>query len=211
MRKILAVALLVLACLAFPASALASVGVGVGTGRISIKEDIKAGSIYNLPPITVFNTGTENATYTMAVTLNEKQPELKPDPKWFTFSPQQFTLTPNQSQTVVPTFHPPLVTPPGAYFAYLEAHPDQTVQQGATAVGVAAATKLSFTVKASNIFLSILYRLVALYKQFRPWSQVVVIAAGAGLVLFVLNKFLNLRVAFGAGLRARRHHKYRRR
>lgn len=208
MRKALAIWLVGVICLLVPSTALASVGVGVGTGRIAIKEDIKSGSIYTLPPIVVFNTGTETATYTVAVTLNEKQPQLKPDPKWFSFSPSRFTLAPHQSQSVTPTFHPPVVTKPGDYFAYLEAHPDQTVKQGTTSVGVAAATKLSFTVTPSNIFLGIMYRLLALYKQYEPWSQLATVAVIATIVLAIFNKYLlNLRAAFKAAWQAGRQRK----
>jgi P pilus assembly chaperone PapD len=205
MRKIVAAGLLGLVCLALPAAAVASVGVGIGTGRIVISEKIKSGSIYSLPPVTVFNTGTQKATYTMAVTLNEKQAQLKPDPKWFSFSPRQFTLQPGKSQTVIPTLHPPLATPPGSYFAYLEAHPAQTVKQGTAAVGVAAATKLSFSVVPSNVFLAIYYRIVALYRQYEPWSQLVSIGLVVGIIITVMNKYLlNLRAALKAAWTAGR-------
>ncbi len=205
MKKVLAASVLGLWCLILPATALASIGVGVGTGRIAITEKIKSGSIYTLPPITVFNTGTEEATYTMAVTLNETQPQLKPDPKWFSFSPLQFKLKPGNSQTVIPTLKPPIKTRPGDYFAYLEAHPAQTVQQGATAVGVAAATKLSFTLAPSNILYGILYRIAALYRQYEPWSQIASVGLALGIIILVMDKYLlNLRAAIKAAWRAGR-------
>lgn len=205
MRRSAAAWLVVLATLALPASALASVGVGVGTGRIVVNEHLRSGGIYKLPPITVFNTGTEKAVYTMSVTLNEKQPQLKPNPQWFSFAPRQFTLAPHQSQAVIPTFHPPVKTQPGKYFAYLEAHPDRTVKQGTTAVGVAAATKLSFSIDPSNIFYGIYYRVLGLYRQWEPWSQVVLIALAAAIILAIFDRFLlNLRAAFGAAWKAGR-------
>lgn len=174
----------------------ASVGVGVGTGKIEVKEEIKSGSIYTLPPITVFNTGTEDASYTMEVTLNETQPQLKPNPNWFSFSPQEFSLSPGKSQLVTPTFHPPLVTQPGDYFGYLEAHPSETVQQGGATIGVAAATKLSFTVIPSNIFIAILYRILAIFQSYAPWSYIAVIMAVVGSVILILRRRLhfNLRI-----------------
>lgn len=196
MKKLIAATLL-FGCLWLltPATALASIGVGVGTGRIAISEDIKAGSIYTLPPITVFNTGTETAVYSMAVTLNEKQPQLKPDPKWFSFSPNQFSLAPHQAQKVVPTFSPPLVTKPGDYFAYLEARPAKTVKQGLTSVGIAAATKVSFRVKASNIFLATWYRLAALYKQGQPWSMIVTGLVLVGGAYRILRRYIKIQVS----------------
>jgi hypothetical protein len=189
MRKWLAVAALGVVCL-LSAPALASVGVGVGTGRITIREPIKAGKIYTLPPVTVFNTGTQTATYTMAVTLNAKQPQLKPDPAWFSFTPDKFTLRPHAAQTVIPTFHPPLVTRPGNYFAYLEAHPAETVRQGTTSIGVAAATKLSFNVTSSNIFLALWYRLAAIYSHFSPWSYLLTALLLIAIILVILKRRL---------------------
>lgn len=182
----------------FSGSAAASIGVGVGTGRIVVREELKAGGIYTLPSVTVFNTGTEEATYTMDVTLNEKQPQLKPDPAWFSFSPRQFKLKPKQSQVVVPTLRPPLKTKPGAYFAYLEAHPAETVQQGGAAVGVAAATKLSFSLSSSNIFYSLWYRLQAIFREYQPWSQIVSFAFLGTALLMFFGRFINLRAAIRA-------------
>jgi hypothetical protein len=172
-----------------PAAALASIGVGVGTGKIAVREDLKSGGIYKLPPITVFNTGTETASYTMSVTLNEKQPQLKPEPAWFSFSPQQFSLAPGKSRIVSPTINLPLKTRPGDYFAYLEAHPAQTVKKGTTSVGVAAATKLSFHVIASNLLFAAFYRLASLFRQFEPWSQIVTGLLIIGAVAALLRRY----------------------
>src|SRR5512146_403777 len=158
MHKSMGLLLVALLVLFVPATALASVGVGVGTGRINVSEKLRAGGIYKLPTVTVFNTGTETANYSMSVTLNQNQRQLKPSPKWFSFSPAQFRLAPGRSQIVTPSINLPVSMPPGDYFAYLEAHPKETAKQGTARIGVAAATKLSFSVKASNIFFAILYR-----------------------------------------------------
>jgi hypothetical protein len=184
-----------LVLLLLPAQAFADVGVGVGTGKIDVKEPIRAGGIYTLPPITVFNTGDQEATYAMYVTLNEKQPQLKPDPAWFSFSPAEFNLKPKQSQVVTPTFSPPLVTQPGDYFAYLEARPSKTVKQGSTTIGVAAATKLSFSVAPSNIFVGLWYRLRDLYKQWWPWDLIVIIAALIAVTYRVLKKHFKIQIS----------------
>jgi hypothetical protein len=94
MKKLLAAMLVGFVYLFMPITAMASVGVGVGTGKIEIKEQLKAGSVYTLPPITVFNTGTETAAYTMSLALNETQDQLKPNAKWFSFSPAQLAWIP---------------------------------------------------------------------------------------------------------------------
>src|SRR5690349_11386440 len=98
MRGVLTVIVVLFAVLIFPAVVLASIGVGVGTGKIDIQEKIKSGSIYTLPSVVVFNTGTQQAQYKMSVTFNEVQPQQKPDPAWFSFEPKQFTLNPGESQ-----------------------------------------------------------------------------------------------------------------
>lgn len=194
MKKVWVLWLVVFVCLLGPATALASVGVGVGTGRIAVKEPLRSGGIYRLPAITVFNTGTQRATYSMSVTLNQTQPQIKPDPAWISFSPRSFSLDPGKSEVVTPTAHLPLATKPGKYFAYLEAHPDRTVKQGTTTVGVAAATKLSFTVAASNVLIAIFYRLLALYQLYEPWTQIATVLLVAGIVALVLRRHLHFSI-----------------
>lgn len=201
-----------IALLVVPAVAAADVGVGVGTGKIEIQEKIKTGGIYTLPAITVFNTGTERSAYKMSVTQNQTQPQHKPKAEWFSFSPASFTLDPKKSQLVTPTLHAPLRAQPGNYFAYLEARPDETVQQGTATIGVAAATKLSFSMSQSNIVIAFLYRLLSLYRQFEPWSQIVSVAVVLALVLGILNKYLiklgpALRAAWRAGRPSKKKHK----
>jgi hypothetical protein len=142
----------------------------------------------------VFNTGTETATYTVSVTLNEKQDQLKPNPDWISFSPDEFTLSPGKSQVVIPTLHPPLRSTPGEYFGYLEAHPAKTVKQGSTAVGVAAATKLSFHVVPSNIFIALIGRITALLNQYAPWTYIALVMLVLAGVYARLRKHFNFSI-----------------
>src|SRR3990167_1521567 len=180
--------------LCFPLPALASVGVGVGTGKIEVNEELRSGGIYKLPAVVVFNTGTEAATFSMSVTLNETQPQLKPDPKWFSFSPSKFTLEPGGSQSVTPTVTLPLVTKPGDYFGYLEARPDKTVQKGTAAIGVAAAAKLSFKVVASNVFVALMFRLLNLVQNYAPWSYLLIAAFLAALTAKLVKRYLKINI-----------------
>lgn len=191
MRKVLCLSLL-LSVFLLPAVATASIGVGVGTGKIEIKETLKSGGIYKLSPLLVTNTGTEQADYTVSTTLNEKQSQLKPDPRWFSFTPNTFTLSPGGRQMVTPTINLPLKTAPGNYFAYLEAHPAQTVKQGTAVVGVAAATKLSFKVVPSNLFFAMYFRLINLYKEFAPLSYVFTALIILLPVVLLIKKFVHI-------------------
>jgi hypothetical protein len=206
MRKVLTIWLM-LVMLVLPASALASIGVGIGTGKIELRQSLRAGGIYSLPTVVVFNTGTQTANYTMAVTQNQTQPQFKPNPAWFSFSPSTFKLDPGKSQTVTPTIHLPIRMQPGNYFAYLEAHPAETAKQGITSVGVAAATKLSFNVTPSNVLIAIAYRLLNLYRQSEPWSQVGTLVLAFVVVLIPLNQYINLRAALKAAWTAGRSSK----
>ncbi len=181
--------------LAIPILVRASIGVGVGTGKIEVKDKLKAGGIYTLPTVTVFNTGDQTSTYTMALTLNETQPELKPAPKWFSFSPAEFSLEPGQSEAVTPTLHLPIRTAPGDYFAYLEAHPSATAQQGTTTVGVAAATKLSFSVSAGNVLFAIAYKLISLFKVYAPISYALLALVGLVILYKIGRRFIKVQIS----------------
>ena len=131
----------------------ANIGVGVNTGKIQVDEKLKAGMIYKLPSITVINTGDEPADYETTIAYHQDQPELRPGQNWITFTPQKFHLDPGKGQLVEIKINLPIKIEPGNYFAYLEGHPIATVQKGNTVLGVAAASKLYFTVVPANVFL----------------------------------------------------------
>ena len=67
------------------------------------------------------------------------------------FNPTVFRLEPGEDGTVGIRVHIPIAARPGDYFALLEAYPLPSDQTGAI-INVAAATKLSFTVRPSNVF-----------------------------------------------------------
>ncbi len=179
----------------FPSSALARVGVGVGTGKIIVDEILKPGTIYKLPPLTVFNTGDEPSTYEAAITYHEKQAELKPDASWLSFSPKSFDLLPGGAQRVEITISLPVKTIPGKYFAYLEGHPLKTVESGVTSVGVAAAAKLYFEVAPANFFEGVYYRILSFFKTYAPWTYVAVgIIAFFNLIL-IIRRFVKIDIS----------------
>jgi len=182
---------------AFPNLAMATIGVGVGTGKIKIEDKLKPGIIYELPPLTVLNTGTEPSDYEVSISYFEKQPELMPKLSWFMFSPQTFHLDPGQSQVVNVKINLPVNTVPGDYFAYLEGHPVKKVQSGINTVGVAAAAKLYFTVVPTNIFNALYYKMVSIFNIYAPWPQI-----ATGVVLFlvavrIFSRFFNLNLNIG--------------
>lgn len=180
-------ALLVAAvAVALPAIALGRLGVGVGTGKIALEQNLKPGAIYQLPSVTVINTGTEPAEYEMAVSIRENQEQLRPDPSWFTFSPARFQLEPGKAKPVDVSLKLPVKVDPGSYFAFLEAHPVQVSQGGSATIGIAAAAKLYYSVDPSSFFHGVYYRVASWVRHTAPWSYVfaavlLVAALGVGL------------------------------
>lgn len=170
----------------------ARIGVGVGTGKIQVDEKLKSGMIYQLPPVTVLNTGDEKSDYQVTTAYRETQTEFRPPKEWFIFIPEKFELDPGQVKIVEIKLNLPLKTVPGDYFAYLEASPTARSTAGLATIGVAAASKLSFTVIPSNIFQGIYYKLISLWKVYQPWTGRGAIAIGVLFALILFKKFFKI-------------------
>lgn len=170
------ISVMVLASVSFTS---AKVGVGVNLGKISVDELLMPGGIYRLPSITVINTGDETKEYALDVTYHYQQKEFEPSSKWFLFSPATFELAPGKSQAVNIKLNLPINARPGDYFAYLEAHPIVKGKEGVT-IGVAAATKLYFSIKPANIVSGIGYKILTFFETFAPYSYI-----GLGLLVLI--------------------------
>jgi len=173
---------LILASLIFPLTfslAFAKVGVGVGLGKIQIDEELSPGGIYNLPSLPVLNTGDEDGRYEIEVTYLSEQEQMRPASEWFSFSPQSFPLAAGGSQVVDITLTLPVDTRPGDYFAFLEAHP---IAEGeGVTIGIAAATKLNFTVKPKGVLGAAAERLRSIIEANKPAVQIL-----GGVVIFAV-------------------------
>lgn len=180
--------------LIFPVIVFARVGVGIGTGKIQVDQPLKPGGIYDIPPLSVLNTGDELGDYGVTIEYNEKQPQLWPAREWFHFQPASFSLEPGQAQTVNIELSLPLKTEPGDYFAYLEAHPVKTAVPGVTSIGVAAAAKLYFTVAPANIWQAIYYRVKFIFDTYSPWSWVVLAVILAAIIILITRKYFSLQI-----------------
>jgi len=180
----------------FPPLSLAKIGVGVGTGKIQVEDKLKPGMIYELPSLTVFNTGDEEGDYEAAITYHEKQPELRPLEEWFGFSPKEFHLKPGEAQEVKIKLNLPVKTEPGDYFAYLEGHPLKKAEGGQTTIGVAAAAKLYFTVLPANFFQGLYYKLASFWRLNQPWSNRVAVAVAVIIIYLGLKKYLGFQINF---------------
>lgn len=182
--------------LIFPTVALARIGVGVGTGKIQVDEKLKPGMIYELPSLTVLNTGDEPSDYEVTVEYHEKQPELRPRKEWFIFSPAKFYLKPGEIKTVDIKLNLPVSMEPGNYFAYLEGHPFKKAESGGTSVGVAAAAKLYFTVVPANAVLGVYYKAASFWKVYSPWTERAIWVVVIVVLAILFKKFFHLEINF---------------
>ena len=172
--------------------AFAKVGVGVGLGKVQIDEALSPGGIYNLPSLPVLNTGDEDLEYEVEVTYLSEQEEMQPAGEWFNFSPQRFPLTAGSSQAVDIVLTLPVDARPGDYFAFLEAHP---VAEGeGVTIGVAAATKLNFTIEPKGVLGAAIERIRSLIEANRPLANSIAVIAGAVVVISLGRRYLDIRV-----------------
>ena len=139
-----------LATVAFLGAAATSAdkGVGVTLGEIVVEERLAPGGSWELPRLGVLNTGDEAGAYEVTVSYAEGASGKRPPAGWFTFSPARFDLTAGNSRMVDVRLTLPTGAEAGEYFAYLEAHPVTSAE--GVSVSVAAATKVSFTVKDAS-------------------------------------------------------------
>ncbi|MBI2621161.1 MAG: hypothetical protein HYW63_00755 [Candidatus Levybacteria bacterium] len=199
-KKLLSILLIISAVFAFTFanSAVAKIGVGVGLGKVQIDEKLSPGGIYKLPTLPVLNTGDEDGDYEVEVTYLSDQPEFQPPGEWFTFTPQSFSLDAGGSQLVEVSLTLPVDARPGNYFAFLEAHP-KAKGEGVT-IGIAAATKLNFTVKPAGVLGAAIERLRSLLENNAPFSYIIIAVVGGVLVLSLLvvvgRKYLAVQIRF---------------
>lgn len=193
MIKVIRFFILLLLLVIIPSQAIAGIGVGVGTGKIVIDETLKPGTVYRLPPISVINTGDIEGKYSLTVTYHQDQKELRPDVNWFKFSPSEFNLKPGEVKSVEMTLDLPIKTEPGEYFAYLEAFPlSNTDEKGATTIGIAAASKIYFSVDPENFVMGLYYKALSLWNYYAPWPARISIILGAIIVFLITRKYLNI-------------------
>ena len=197
MKKIIVYALLF--SFVIPTVVLARVGVGVGTSKIVLDVPLNAGSIYQTSPTVVLNTGDETANYEMSVTFHNDYKNNWPEVDWFKFSPNKFTLEPGKSQIVNIELSLPLKAVPKDYYAFVEARPVSNVERtgGGTSIGIAAATKFEFSIKPSNIFEAIYYRVLSLYNNSKPWSHVIVAVIVLAILITIFRKNFNFQLNIG--------------
>lgn len=131
---------------------------------------LKPGGAYNLPGLSVINTGDETREYAIDVRPAALDGTRDPKPRWFHFEPSRFVLQPGESQVVTTRIVLPAGVEPGAYGAHLEAQP---VAAGSFTVSVAAATRLTFSVEPASWLEAQRHRVNRWLDDAAPWTFIV--------------------------------------
>jgi hypothetical protein len=173
----------------------ANTGVGIMPGIIRVDETLLPGQYYNLPSIQVRNTGTEACNYKVELARMAEQEELEPPAELIVMSPTHFQLEPGASQTVSLSLSIPVKAKPGDYLGYIEAHP--VVEGGGMSVGVAAATKLYFTIKPANVFVGVINAIGNFFTRTAPTSYIVLGVVVIGLAVYFLRRYIRVDIRIG--------------
>jgi hypothetical protein len=150
--------------------------------------------------MSVINNGDETATYGIKVEYKSKPDRLVPGRDWFTFSPDKFVIEPGKAQMVNVKMTVPIKAVPGDYFCFLSAFPIQGSTPGSTAVGIAVASKLFFTIAPSNIFVGIYYRVASLIVRYAPWTYIVF----GVIILAIFLKFVGRFISVDIGIKKKK-------
>lgn len=172
------------------APATADIGVGVDLAEIDIDEVLLAGNIYSLPAVGVVNTGDRTADYEVGITYMSEQEDMTPSADWFQFDPQRFSLEAGTSRKISISLHIPRDASAGQYFALIEAHP-VAEGSGGTTVGIAAATKLRFSVSRD---IPVLSAIAKFFRDHAPYSYIGLGLIVAVIVVLLLRRFFRFRL-----------------
>jgi len=142
--------------IAFPWLARASIGVGVQGAPVRLHTVARPGSSYALPPVYVVNTGTQDETISMRVQRLSHGPGRTVPSSWIQFTGNGMQLPARKSARVPLELVVPAGAAPGKYLSDVVVVGSAAVSVGKTNLGVAAATKLEFSVgRASDSGLGI--------------------------------------------------------
>ncbi len=182
--------------LLLPFLADASLGVGVGLGSVKLDGGVKPGSIVDLPLFPVTNTGDTPGEYEIGIEYQEDVPQMRPGREWFVFDEAKFHLDPKETKLAHISMRVPISVEPGEYFAYLEARPAKVISDGSTgaSVGIAAATKLYFSVDAANIWEAAYYRARSFWNMYTPWPAVAIGVLLAIVAVLILRRFISFHI-----------------
>ena len=152
LRRLLAVPLAVpvalVALASFTQPSDASVGVGVQASPVRLGSMAHRGQRYALP-LEVVNTGTETEAVSMRLDRLTRGPGRTVPPTWIQFAGPAVQLAPGQAARVSLELVVPGGATPGEYLSDIVVSSAAAGQPGMGHLGVAAATKLEFTVSSA--------------------------------------------------------------
>jgi hypothetical protein len=132
--------------IAFPGRSQASVGVGVQGQPVRLRGIAQPGGSYSLPPVYVVNTGTQDESISMRVQRLSRGPGRTVPPSWIHFTGNGMRLAVRTSARIPLQLVVPASAEPGKYLSDVVVAGSATIVAGRANFGVAAATKLEFSV-----------------------------------------------------------------
>ena len=135
----------VLAVLAVPATAQASVGVGIQAGPVRLAGAAQPGGSYTLPAVLVVNTGTSAESVSLSVDRVSTGSGRTVPPFWV-HANGAVTLGPDQSARIPLQLVVPPTARPGAYFSDVLVKAGAPNSASGATFDAGAATQLAFTV-----------------------------------------------------------------
>ena len=190
--KVLVLLLVICGSLCWAGNVQADTGVGVMPGTIWVDDPLSPGQVYQLTSIQVLNTGTEPGEYEVELAYMEDQEELQAPEEYISFSPRSFYLEPGDNQVVALSLNIPIKATPGDYLNRVQAHP--VAAGSGTSIGVAAATKLYFTVRPANVWVGMVYSVTGFFVRNAPVSYIVPSAIALVLLIIFLRRHIKLEV-----------------
>ena len=146
LRLGLTAALGVLAVVAAPVAAYASVGVGVQAGPVQLAGVAHPGGTYELPALYVVNTGTEPESVAIRIERISRGTGRTVPGAWIQVSGLPSSLAHGQSARIPLSLVVPASARPGQYFSDVVVTGSAALVAGGAHLGVAAATDLEFRV-----------------------------------------------------------------
>jgi len=177
--------------LMLPVVISAKTGVAISPGEIAVDQPLMPGGRYNIHTVQIINNGDQYSQYEVVLARMQTQEELQIPDGYLDFSPQSFYLEPGQNQVVEVILDIPVNAVPGDYFGLIEGHPVASSSSGMS-IGVAAATKLYFTVKTANTLQGIGFAIYHFLVRNIPWTIIVPAVIILGLLIYYLSRHVKL-------------------
>ena len=146
MRATLAVPAALGLLIVFPGLTQASIGVSVQGAPVRLRAVAQPGSSYALPPVYVVSTGTQDESISMHIQRLSHGPGRTVPSSWIQFTDNGMQLPTHKSARIPLELVVPADAAPGKYLSDVVVVGSAAISVGKTNLGVAAATKLEFSV-----------------------------------------------------------------